>query len=271
MAEIRVFKRLAIDVFFNPIVTGSVLVEWALEKDFVAGAEGPFTFILERGYAANDDNFVPVAQTTDQPWAYDNDPQLPDKGTDVFYRVKLIDGAGQEYLSQATAVGTYWNRYDYTLAREIIRKEHLLQRKRAGVRGWLLKRRVYGESCPVCVDPDTGQINNPQCPVCFGTGITGGYYDAFEYWVIMNPSQRLGKVDAEQGLITATMETVRAMAYPRPDMNDVWVHAHTDQRFLVQGDVTALARHRGIDLILNLRLDERDRTEVIYKVPVPCQ
>lgn len=267
----RVFKRLAIDAHFSPVVDGSVLVEWALEKSFVSGVRGPFTFVLERGFAANDNDFTAVAQTVDQPWAYDNQPVFPQKGTDVFYRVRLIDGTGAEYVSQAQAVGVYWGRYDFSLAREIVRKEFLLQRKRAGVQGWLLKRRLYGQACPDCVDPDTLQVTDPDCDTCYGTGVAGGYYDPFEYWVIMNPTQRLRKLDGDQGLLTETVETVRSLAYPRPTSNDVWVHYHTDQRYIVQGDVAAIARHRGIDLVLNLRLQERGRSEAIYRIPTPCR
>lgn len=268
--EQRVFKRLALDVQGAVAAENRVLVEWALEPTAVGRIPGPYTFTLERGYAATDDGFTPVAITVDQPWAYDNNPIFPQKGnTDVFYRVVLTDGEGVTYTSQAQAVGVYWGRYDFSLAREIIRKETLLLRKRAGVQGWLLKRRIFGAACE-CVNPNTGQIENPNCPSCYGTGIDGGFYEPFEYWVLMNPSQRMKKLDGDQGLLTETIETVRALAYPRPAANDIWVHHHTDQRFVIQGDISAIARHRGIDLVLNLRLQERGRSEPIYQVPVPC-
>ena len=266
----RVFRRLTVDVYFSPLVTGKVLVAWALEPDFVQGAPGPFKFRLERGYAANDDNFVPVAETTDQPWAYDNSAVLPQTGLSVFYRVLLTTGDGQEIYSQPASIGTYWSRYDFSLAKEIIRKEELVLRKRAGVQGWLLKRRAFGEACAECTDSVTGEVTQQDCPTCYGTGVTGGYYDPIPYWVILNAGQRVKKLTPEQGLITEAIETVKALAHPRPDGGDVWVHSHTGQRFEIQGDISALARHRGIDLILNLRLKELPRSYPVYKVPLPC-
>jgi len=270
--ERRVFHRLTVDTHFNYITNQRVLVEWALEKGFVAITPGPYKFTLYRGYAANDDNFVAVAETVDQPWLYDNNPVLPQKDMNLFYRVVLEDAGGNTYVSQPVHATTYWERYDWTLAREIIRKEHLLYRKRAGVKGWLLKRRVWGQRCTAdgCSDNVTNEVFNPNCDLCFGTGIVGGYYEPFEYWVVLNPSQRLKKLDAEQGFMSQVIETVRCLAYPFPASNDVWVNANTDQRYLVMSDVAAIARHRGIDLVLNVRMEEKARSYAFYKVPVPC-
>lgn len=265
----RIFKRLTVDIHYNMVTEQRVLVEWAMEKSFIAQCPGPYKFTLLRGFSPTDDNFTPLAYTIDQPWLYDNDPVLPQKGVDVFYKVILEDAGGNQYTSQAVHASTYWSRYDWTLAREIIRKETMVMRKRAGVCGWLLKARVFGALCP-CTDPDTGQKMSPDCVECYGTGIVGGYYPPFEYWVIMNPTQRLKKLDADQGLITRNIETVRALAYPSPLSNDIWVNANTDQRYVVGSDIVAAARHRGIDLILNLRLEERPRSDPIYAFPIPC-
>lgn len=264
------FQRVAIDAHFNTIAHNQVLVEWAMNRTF--RAPGPYTFTLLRGYAVNDDAYVPVAETLDQPWAYDRKPVFPSQGTEIYYKIRLVDGEGQEYFSEAACLTSYWSRYDWTIGREILRKESLLLYKRAGVRGWLFKRRSWGEECTVegCVDPDTGEVNNPDCEACFGTGIQGGYYDPVEYWVIMNPTQNIKKLDAEAGLLTENIETVRCLAYPTPSANDVWAQFGSDQRYVIQSDVAAIARHRGIDLVLNVRLEERPRSDIIYKLPTPC-
>lgn len=266
----RAFKRLTVDTHFNMITHRRVLVEWALLKSFIGSTPGPYTFELQRGYSANDDGWVPIAQTVDQPWAYDTAPILPQKGMDVFYRVIMTDANGGEHISQSVHATTHWTRYDWSLAKEIIRKETMLLRRRTGTKGYLLKRRLWGEACDECIDPVTGERNTSDCSACGGVGILGGFYEPFEYWVAYNPSQRLQKLDTNQGLVTSTVETVRALAYPAPVSNDVWVNAATDQRYLVMGDVAAIARHRGINLVLNLRLDERARSESIYQVEVPC-
>lgn len=264
---VRAFERLTVDAYFNRITSNRVLVEWAMAKDFLA--PGPYTFTLYRGYAVDDPHPVALATTVDQPWLYDNNPIWPQKGTDVYYWVVMVDGEGHVYQSQAVSGSTYWDSYDWTLARDIVRKEHMVMRKRAGTKGWLVKRRQWGDPCPD-IDPVTGEINNPFGPPCYGTNFLGGYYDPIEYWVIINPTQRLAKLDANQGLVTQTIETVRALAYPTPEPLDFWAHANTGQRFIVLGDISAIARHRGIDLILDLRLEERARSDPIYSFPLPC-
>jgi hypothetical protein len=264
---VKAFKRVTVDAYFNRITQNRVLVTWALERTFAE--PGPYSFALFRGYSPTDDNWRLVADTVDQPWLYDKAPVWPGKGLNVFYRVQLVDGNGRVYVSPATGGGVYWGRYDWSLAKEIIRKETLVQQKRAGVKGWLLQRRYWGDPC-ACADPDTGQVHDPKCPECFGTTIVGGYYAPFEYWVIMDPTRRLAKLDPEQGLMVQNMETVRSLAYPRPQPGDVWVHSATNQRYAVQGDPAAVARHRGIDLILNLRIEELDRSHPVYEVPTPC-
>jgi len=264
----RVFKRLTVDVHFNPIVNRRVLVEWALDESFIE--EGPYTFTLYWSESPTADIWVPICEVIDQPWAYDTNPRLPlGKGTDFFYRVVLEDGNGNLYQSQAVNGTSYWGRYDWTLAREIIRKEIMLMRKRTGVKGYLYKRRAFGDPCP-CTEPVTGQINDPNCDSCYGTSYVGGYYEPFEYWVTINPSQHIRKLDAEAGLITENIETVRGLAYPSPESNDFWVNAATDQRYVVMSGITALALHRGIPLILQLRLQERSRSDAMYKLPLPC-
>jgi hypothetical protein len=264
------FARVAIDAHFNAIAHNRVLVEWAMDRSFRAA--GPYTFTLLRGYAINDDNYVPVAETLDQPWAYDRNPIYPSQGTEIYYKVKLVDGDGEIYYSEAACLTSYWNHYDYTIGREVLRKESLLLYKRAGVRGWLFKRRGWGELCTAdgCTDPDTGEVNNPECLECYGTGIVGGYYDPLEYWVIMNPTQVIKKLDADKGLLIENMETVRCLAYPSPSANDVWVQFGSNQRYVVQADIATVARHRGIDLVLNMRLEERPRSDIIYQLPTPC-
>lgn len=262
--ELRVFHRLNVDAHVTLLTSNRVLVSWALERSFIK--PGPYRFELQRGYAANDENFQTVAAVVDQPWAYDNTPVFPKKGIDVFYRVKLTDGNSDTYFSQSATLSCYWNRYDWTIARDIVRKEALLLQRRAGVKGWLLKRRVWGDLCVACTDPVTHQINDANCTSCYGTGIVGGYYAPIEYWVIVNPAQRIQRIFPDVGIVSETKQTIRALAYPFPTTNDIWVQAYTDQRYVIQGDIVHVAIHRGINLVDNLAIKELPRSDVVYKI-----
>lgn len=264
---VRPFKRLLVEAQFNYITNRAILVQWALNPAF--DEPGPYSFKLQRGRSANDDQWVDIATVVDQPWLYDNNPVFGQFDYSTFYRVILTDGKGVIYQSQAVGRDVSWQHYDWRLAKEIIRKETLILRKKGGTRGVLLKRRIWGDPCTLCVDPSTNAIHNSHCPQCYGTGYIGGYYAPFDYWTLFNPSQRLKRLTNE-GLTTAVMETVRALAYPSPEQNDVWVQVNPDRRFRIQSDVEIVARHRGVDLLVNLRLLELPQSDIIYTVPVTC-
>lgn len=265
---VRIFHRISIDTHFSVITTQRVTVSWAMEPSFVE--PGPWTFTLQRGYAPTETAWEDIATVVDQPWVYDNRPTVNTVDTPVYYRIKLVDGNGTVYYSQVQETAAYWTRYDWSLAKEIIRKETLLLRRKTGTKGWLLKRRFFGERCPVCTNPVTGQTDQSACTTCYGTGVTGGYYPAFDYWVTMNATKLMRKLTNEQGLVSATVESVRALAYPVVSGNDVWVHGHTNQRFFITAEVETVARHRGIDLIVNLTLNEAPSDHVIYQFPIAC-
>lgn len=258
------FTRLTVESHFNSVVSGRVLVSWALSPAF--SDPGPYTFTLERGYSATDDGFVQIARTVDQPWLYDNSPVLPAQGTQVYYRVRLTSPGG-EWVSQASPILSFWDPYDWKLAREIVRKELMLLRKRTGVKGWLFKRRLWGEKCPDCTTA-AGHVLDSHCETCYGTGIVGGYYDAFEYWVALDAVVKEQKLSPEDGVTISKLESARGLAYPQPEAGDVWVQFGSDQRYTVQPKVEVVARHRGIDLVVKLGLLERPRSDSIYALPL---
>ena len=61
---------------------------------------------------------------------------------------------------------------------EIIRRKNIvLNNPRYGARTFkVLKKRTWGNYCPVCFDPITQQVQSDNCPNCYGTGMEGGYF-----------------------------------------------------------------------------------------------
>lgn len=260
------FKRINIELHFHIISQNSVFVTWALNREYTA--PGPYKFTLYRARSANGGSMTEVAEVIDQPFMYDYNPLFGTHEKSVYYSVRLIDGLGKEYWSTWVPIEQYWDHKDWLLAREIIRKETLLLKKKVGTKGYLLKRKLYGDLCPDCVDPNTLQVMDPNCTTCYGTGLVGGYYPALEMWVIQNPSQNMVKLTSDQGVVTANIETVRSLAYPQADPNDVWVNANTNVRSRVLEDCSAVARHRGIDLIMNIRVEELPSSSSVYSVVI---
>lgn len=263
------FKRISVETHFHQVSIQRSLITWAMSQDF--DAPGPWVFLVQRALSPSSDEWEDVAQTIDQPWAYDPYPLSNHLSMSYYYRIKLTDGDGATYTSQSQTSASYWNRYDWTLAKEIVRKESLILQKKAGIKGWLLKRRTWGDQCPVCTNTVTGQIENSHCSTCYSTGYVGGYYAPLDYWLIMNADQRLTKLDSNVGLKSDVLATCRGLAYPTLDANDVWVSSPTNTRYIVMPDIQAVAKHRGVDLIVNFRLSELPTTHIIYDYPTPCK
>jgi uncharacterized phosphosugar-binding protein len=78
------------------------------------------------------------------------------------------------------------------------------------------------------------------------------------------------RLDREVGLKATVVETVRSLAYPLVQQNDILVIKPTNNRYAVSSDIATIARHRGIDLVVNLRLEMLPTTHVVYKIPTPC-
>lgn len=261
------FKRLQVESHFNALTKSRVQVAWVMDPAF--DEPGPWKFTLERGRSPTDDAWEPVAETTDQPWLFDNHPVMGSHERSTFYRIVLVDGNDRRHVSQPTSFLQTWDHYDWRLMREVMRKETKLQQKKTGSRGVLLKARVWGDPCPVCVDPETGQVKRSQCLTCYSTGYVGGYYPPIEYWLTLDPAQRMKRLQGDGGLVTTVVETARGLAWPCPEGNDIWVQLDTNKRYLIGDDIAAIARHRGIDLILQLRLTELPQSNIVYQVPTP--
>lgn len=268
------FKRLTVEGAYHVAESNSVKVSWCMLPTFTGPV--PLTFTLYRGRAFNDTAWEKIAEVVDQPWLYDRRPVRRPHERSTYYKVHVRDGDGIGYWSHPVSWDVSWNHYDWRLCREIIRKEQLLQGIRngnaqargGGTKGYLLKKRQFGEGCTRCLDQNTGVPSDSHCPVCYGTGVVSGYYAPQEYWVIQQPTHRVTRLSEQGDTRTTTMEIVRALAHPAPEAKDVWVQAASDVRYEIQGDIDKVARHRGVDIVLGLRLLELPTTNAVYQVPL---
>ncbi len=270
-------KRMVIEGCYHLAVSKSIKVSWAMVPEFVE--PGPYKFELYRGRAINDDAWEKTAEIVDRPWLYDNRPLLRPHERSLYYKLRITDGNGAVYWSHPVSFDVIWNHNDWRLVREIVRKELLIQGVRngqarargAGTKGWLIKARQFGDPCPRCLDKNSATATDSNCPICLGTGVTKGFYDPLEYWVIQQPGLRAVKIAETGETRTVVIESVRCLAHPAPESGDIWASTVGDTRYQIQGDIEKLARHRGVDVILGLRLLELPTTHVAYKIPLPNQ
>lgn len=264
----KAFRRLMVETYVPKMTVGATTVSWVMERDFIA--PGPYTFTLRRHRNPSDDAPMVVAKGTDVYYLEDRATPTWDSeySLSASYSVVLQDGDGKTYTSHTITHDDGWNHKDWLLAREIVRKEVLLQKKKAGTRGWLLKRRWFGDACPLCLNTVTGESTKSHCPSCYGTGIVGGYYPPHEYWVLMNATSRMQKLTADQGVITVNDENVRGLAYPVIEPNDIWVNGQTGDRMRIMENVAAVARHRGVDIVVNAKVLLLPTSSAVYDIPI---
>lgn len=266
-AVINPFKRVVAESYFPGSTPGmgQTLVSWALKREF--NEPGPYTFTLYRGRSVSETlaGAVVCGTAIDQPWIYDYSPQKLAYDNATFYKVTLTyPGLVTPWETDWVNDAAYFNHRDWLLAREICRKENLILRKKGGTRGWLFKRRVWGDPCPRCLDKNTGQVTDASCPTCYGTSIDGGYYLPFEYWFLRNPSARETKLVPGEGVVVANLETARGLAWQGPEVGDIWVQDRHDNRFRVIPGIASIAQVRGVDLALNVPIKLLPGTDVAY-------
>jgi hypothetical protein len=204
---------------------------------------------------------------------YAVDPDQRDFGKVVltYYRLKLVTPSGTYYSDPVNALGTLARR-DWNLAREFLRKERLLARL-AFQDGFLIKRRISGPKCKVCLDVLTQQSRNPNCPSCLGTAYECGYYPAMPcVWASPTPRQSRVQLDAGQGrgTIDDIAQSARMLLVPTMIDQDVWVARATDDRYTIH-EIRHAAEWRGVPLIGNVELRPLPFTSIVYTIDIPDQ
>ena len=112
-------------------------------------------------------------------------------------------------------------------------------RLHAGQEGYMLKRRISGVPCPVCLDHQTREVRDPACPVCWGTGWECGYFFPMScVWADMDPK---------------TYHTKK-----------------TDDRFYVHS-VQNVLEVKGVPLVADVELRLAPASDPIYDLPIPQQ
>ena len=262
-------KRVTIDAHLPLAYGDGVLIEWVIDESFPCNW-GPLTHTVLVGNSPSD-QFTKLDEVFDDTVYVDPVKRSLTTLLDTWYAIMTVDAKGKRYFSPPQKVASRWAKREWLIAREATRqaKVRLIKRK-GGVRGFLLRRRVVGAPCSTCLDPDTQRITDPMCEECYGTGITGGYYPAVECYVDQHPEKLVFKIDPTLGIITDKLGARNILAYPPFHPNDVWVTATTGLRYLVQETVATIAHIEGVPLFQQIQVEAAELNTAIYKYPVPC-
>jgi len=265
-----VFDRVLVET----VIEGGTRVSWELTSRFSSTNPGPHEYQLLVGRTANPDanDWEPVGLPATDTWFLIDDEKRVWGATQwTHYRVCLRTPEGQLYFSRPeTALGGL-SRHDLRLAKEIIRKELLRFRKHAGQRGFLLKRKVAGPPCTTCLDYQTGEVRNPDCEECQGTGFVDGYFAPMPcIWAELSPTARHEELDGGQsrGTINDIIVSARMLAVPHMNENDLWVSEKQDLRWFIH-KVSNVAEIRGVALVANVELRLAKFSNRVYSIVMP--
>lgn len=262
-----VFRRL--EVNFQP--TSGALVSWELDPLFKDSL--PHTFQLEVSYGGTpeSDDWVEVgAPAVDTFFLVDDEQRLFGKTLELAYRVRLTTPRG-EYLSSPAQVRFSAASFrDWRIRRKILRQEFKRDSKYTSVAGFLLKERRYGEPCTACAMFGSGEPRTDACTLCYGVGVTGGYYAALggiycDFTQL--EGQREEQQDQGRGTVKDVVEQGRFAGLPELHSRDLFVAETTGLRWSVER-VTHAARERGFLLVQTAELRLLPLTSVLYQVPL---
>lgn len=256
----RVFDRILV----IPSTLDGAQVSWELDTRNFKDA-GPYNFTLQ--WAENNNaSYIDVAGPTSGNFLVDNERRLFSKLPYSVYRIKLVT-AQDEYYSDPEPILGKWNRHDYLLAKDIVRREFVRLKKFTGTQGLYLGRKQWGTACNNCLDELTGMPTQAHCTVCYGTGYIGGYYTPVEFWVTEDTINMREQTDPNRNVTSDQVQMVRVVAAPYLTAKDVWINTTTDERWFVESK-KELAVIRGRPLVTAVELRKVEPDNVVYTLPV---
>lgn len=262
----RVFERVTVD----HAVEGGTKVYWDLNPEFVVRSPLEFTLFTGRVDNPEADDWQQVGlPAEDAPFLVDDEKRLYGTQAWTHYRIRLLDRDGVEYWSEPTSILQSLPWRDWVKIENLVRKERLRLRMGAGTEGFLLKRRVYGDPCPLCLDFQTGESTNSACSRCYGTKLDGGYFPAIPcVYAEISVGEVRYHVEAERGSVGNPPAVAIMLADPILFEEDVWVEADTDQRWYVHS-IKPRMEVRGRAVIQEVTMTLAEFNDRIYQFPVP--
>lgn len=178
------------------------------------------------------------------------------------YRIRLTSAStGEDYVSDVVDAGNH-KAYPYSADAENVIKQAQSQIEESGCSGRLLKKRLWGQPCPLCVDFSGQSTVNEHCPRCLGTGIDGGYFPGIPLWIIKD-SISTNETTSELGYVQGETVTGRCIAYPFIEPGDVWAEDYTNKRFVIAKAVPS-ASFRQTALVYSIELHKVELNDVLH-------
>ena len=266
MSAKAVFQQVNISV--SP-ADKSKYIDWYLDPSFCIEGDYPI-FYVEVARATDEwTRLNPSDPIINNNWYVDDNIYQYSVSNDIYYRI-VLDDQNVLYRSDPTSISGNWNAQQRKIARTILKNEFFRMTKQsAGVKGNLLKRRLWGTKCTECKDYDLEAIVKAQlCTSCYGTGIVGGYYDGYPVYLDFTG----GEVSEKDIVLPFAVEDLRirqarCIAHPLVSTFDLWHNEDTNERYVVK-KVQTVSEIQNVPLIYQLILIEIPPTRIEYEVPI---
>lgn len=263
------FERLIV----YPSIRAGARVEWTFAASFAD--PHPWVFRLEvgrTGLSGADDWTQVGLPATEAGWLEDDQDRVFGSYQWTHYRVRLQTPRAS-YVSEATSCLGRMARQDWARAQDMFRRARLGIDKRltsdSGLQGWLLKRRLYGTPCTICLDHLTREVKDPRCRTCWGTGFVGGYFQPKPCaWVGIKPAQIRSELLDGAHMTFECLSQGQMIADPILHPRDVWVSGENDFRWGVIQIVPAI-EIRGVPIVYRVALGRFPFQDIVYEVPIP--
>jgi hypothetical protein len=262
------------DLTVQPLIGYGSLVSWLLHPRFRDPSPYLFTLQVSNAGTPNADDWEPVSNSPLEDVFSLEDPvrRLFGKHTFAHYRVKLETSIAT-YFSAPVAYHNIWDYHDRQRIKNIFRQERVrLIQGRAGVEGYLLKRRNHGPRCTECIDIQTQESRNPQCPVCYGTEYLYGYYPPYPCFYVEKSLESFDSKVSEPRNTTNSGQIIKGRMLNIPPVHsfDIWVEKATDLRWVLRG-IQSVADIKGRPVVVSAMLALLPFTHPVYQFTIADQ
>jgi len=275
----NVFDRVLVSYYVNDYAENFATIEWKLREFFTDPL--PHTFQLQRNYYLDSELessssssssgqgvdiegcWIDVGEAVQNTtFVYDKTRVLFGKTPRILYRVKLTTPNGTYYSPVAQIFGNLTKR-QWLLARSIVRKNLLQPKQLPKTSGYILKRKLHGTICPVCMDPYLNAPTDPDCEYCNGTGKVDGYCAGFER-ILINRSPITSRIqESELGTINDKIISGIMLGIPIIETNDIWIENVYRWRII---ETKNLVEIQNVPIFVQVTMELLPYTDRVYSI-----
>jgi hypothetical protein len=254
-------------VSVHPNYQAGHFVQWQIDPFFKK--PGPYCFTLQ---ASETETFSEVTWSKavgDSFFAIDDSNLKQTLNQNWYYRILLVDGNKNQYLSNVVGLGQILGgTHKFRQGAEVMRIEQVTQRF-TGQAGWLLKLRTFGAVDASATDPVSGAVVSDN-RTSYGTHLVGGYYApiAISWRDLTVQESRLLNGDGN-GTDEDEVIEGRMIGYPKLTGKDIVVQTRTDKRFTVDKVESTYIPGIGFCVVQIFSGIAIPVTDTVYSIQVP--